>query len=38
MRNFPLKTRFITYRELDSMGMQEVINKTMRQLNFKLAF
>ena len=38
MRNFPLKTRFITYRELASMDMQEVINKTMRQLNFKLAF
>ena len=38
MRNFPLKTRYITYRELASMDMQEVINKTMRQLNFKLAF
>jgi len=38
MRNFPLKTRYITYRELASMDMQEIINKTMRQLNFKLAF
>ena len=38
MRNFPLKTRFITYRELASMDMQEIIKKTMRQLNFKLAF
>jgi len=38
MRNFPLKARYITYRELASMDMQEIINKTMRQLNFKLAF
>jgi len=38
MRNFPSKTRYITYRELISMDMQEIINKTVRQLNFKLAF
>ena len=41
MRNFPLKPRFITYEEYLNMDPDEptgIIKKTMRQLNFKLAF
>ena len=37
MRNFPLKPRYITYREFECMDFEEIINITMRQLNFKLA-
>ena len=41
MRNFPMKPRFITYEEYLTMNPEyptEIINKTMRQLNFKLAY
>lgn len=41
MRNFPLKPRYLTYNEfldMDPDTPSEIINKTMRQLNFKLAF
>ena len=41
MRNFPLKPRYLTYKEYLSMNPEfpaELINKTMRQLNFKLAY
>ena len=41
MRNFPLKPRYLTYEEYLNMKPDipsEIVNKTMRQLNFKLAF
>jgi hypothetical protein len=41
MRNFSLKPRYITYGEYESMENDnpvEIINKTLRQLNFKLAY
>ena len=41
MRNFPLKPRYLTYEEYLNMNPDipsEIVNKTMRQLNFKLAF
>ena len=40
MRNFPLKPRYLTYEEylnMDPDDPNEIIKKTMRQLNFKLA-
>ena len=41
MRNYPLKPRFLTYEEYISMENDapfEIINRTMRQMNFKLAY
>ena len=41
MRNFPLKPRYLTYEEYLNMNPDipsEIVDKTMRQLNFKLAF
>ena len=41
MRNFPLKPRYLTYEEYLNMNPDmpsEIVNKTMRQLNFKLAY
>ena len=41
MRNFPLKPRYLTYEEYLNMNPdipREIVDKTMRQLNFKLAF
>ena len=41
MRNYPLKPRYLTYYEYLDMNPDipsEIVNKTMRQLNFKLAF
>ena len=41
MRNFPLKPRYLTYEEYLNMNPEEpseIVSKTMRQLNFKLAF
>ena len=40
MRNYPLKPRYLTYKEYLDMNPDlpiGIINKTMRQLNFKLA-
>jgi hypothetical protein len=41
MRNYPLKPRYLTYNEYLDMNPDlpiGIINKTMRQLNFKLAY
>lgn len=41
MRNYPLKPRYLTYMQYLDMNPDKpsgIVNKTMRQLNFKLAF
>ena len=41
MRNYPMQPRYITYEEFLAMGADrpmEIISKTIRQLNYKLAY